>query len=328
MPFISSVRGSFGSQGRFGRRPNLGTGGTITTAGGYTIHTFLRADTGTNFVQSAVGNIEYLVIAGGGGGGSLSGGGGGAGGYRTGTLSSHAAGTYAVTVGNGGSFGATSGKNHNSTGSFDNSGTQGTNGANSVFSSITSTGGGGGGGAYDNRNPNPFGPTAVGDGLPGGSGGGGGSWGSGGGGGAGGAGATYTALDQGPGNLTGAGSGTGGQGNPGGNGRTSWSGSGVFPGGVYGKADGGAGASSSITGTAVSRAGGGGGGGHSDGHSEPGVGGSGVGGTRGRDANGFNGAIPPVQDTGSGGAGGSPVNVGAVTNNQGANGIVIVRYLQ
>ena len=43
------------------------TGGTITTAGGYRIHTFTSAGT---FTASAAGTVEYLVVAGGGGGGA------------------------------------------------------------------------------------------------------------------------------------------------------------------------------------------------------------------------------------------------------------------
>lgn len=54
------------------------TGGTITTDGSHTIHTFTSS--GTFTVTSGSGNVWYLVV-GGGGGGSL--GGGGAGGYRT-----------------------------------------------------------------------------------------------------------------------------------------------------------------------------------------------------------------------------------------------------
>ena len=44
MPFISSVRGSFGSQGRtkhvLGRLSAASSGGTITSSGNYRIHTF------------------------------------------------------------------------------------------------------------------------------------------------------------------------------------------------------------------------------------------------------------------------------------------------
>jgi hypothetical protein len=101
MPFISSVRGNYGPQGRFGRALGLAssTGGTITTAGGYRIHTFLLADTGTNFVSSGSGTVEYLVIGGGGAGGEY-GGGAGAGGYLTGTLAVSAT-SYPITVGEG-----------------------------------------------------------------------------------------------------------------------------------------------------------------------------------------------------------------------------------
>ena len=41
------------------------TGGTITTSGGYTIHTFNSSGTFTVF--SPITNVEYLVIAGGAG---------------------------------------------------------------------------------------------------------------------------------------------------------------------------------------------------------------------------------------------------------------------
>ena len=41
------------------------TGGTITTSGLYTIHTFTSS--GTVSVTSGVGEVEYLVVAGGGG---------------------------------------------------------------------------------------------------------------------------------------------------------------------------------------------------------------------------------------------------------------------
>ncbi len=97
------------------------TGGTITTSGGRTIHTFTGS--GTFAVTDApIGfSVKYLVVAGGGGGGY---GGGGAGGMRTGNLSL-TSGSYTVTVGGGG-------------GIF-------VNGQNSVFATITSTGGGYGG---------------------------------------------------------------------------------------------------------------------------------------------------------------------------------------
>ena len=57
---------------------NAATGGTVTTAGGYKIHTFT---TGTQtFTMTYDGAVELLVIGGGGGGAGI-GGGGGAGGF-------------------------------------------------------------------------------------------------------------------------------------------------------------------------------------------------------------------------------------------------------
>ncbi|MBI3335791.1 MAG: hypothetical protein HY001_04835 [Candidatus Portnoybacteria bacterium] len=113
------------------------TGGTITTSGGYTIHTFTSSGT---FTPNGAGTVEYLVVGGGGGGGSLSensvgAGGGGAGGFRTATGFAVTAQAYTITVGAGGSGAQTP-----------------TNGSDSVFGTITATGGGRGGyrasGAY------------------------------------------------------------------------------------------------------------------------------------------------------------------------------------
>lgn len=107
------------------------TGGTITTSGNYTIHTFTSS--GTLTITEGDLGIEYLVVAGGGGGSggaaNVGGGGGGGGGLLTGTAT-HGTGSYTVTVGGGGAAGLPSG-----------------NGGNSVFNTITATGGGGGGGA-------------------------------------------------------------------------------------------------------------------------------------------------------------------------------------
>jgi len=72
MPFISSVRGSYGAQGRFsGGRAGLAgsTGGSYAAAGGFGIHTFSSVGSFT-FTAASAGNIEYLVVAGGGGGGT------------------------------------------------------------------------------------------------------------------------------------------------------------------------------------------------------------------------------------------------------------------
>ena len=152
------------------------TGGTITTSGDFKIHTFTGdgdfivsdAGLGTSAQPSIV---DYLVVAGGGGGAEPYGGGGGGGGVReslasaspTHTASPHTASpikattgitvtaqTYPITVGGGGAAGTPN--------------AIGSDGSNSVFSTITSTGGGGGGG------------STPGTGRAGGSGGGGGAY--------------------------------------------------------------------------------------------------------------------------------------------------------
>jgi len=80
MPFVSSVRGSYGSQGK--RRVQTGrlgigaTGGTTVIAGGYRYHTFTATGAST-FVPDDAGSIEMLMVAGGGGGGASGAGAGG-----------------------------------------------------------------------------------------------------------------------------------------------------------------------------------------------------------------------------------------------------------
>jgi len=261
----------------------LPTGGTVTTDGDYKVHTFNTNATFTVNSGAFTGGFDYLVVAGGGGGGGgYHGGGGGAGGYLTGTLSSLSSASYSITVGAGGSAG--------SAGSTD-TGTQGGDGANSVFASITATGGGGGG------------TFAVPNGRNGGSGGG-----------------------AGMSNVAGnAGSGTSGQGNDGGS-RGSYSspysgagggGAGAVgtDGGATSAAHGGVGLSSSITGSAVFRAGGGGGGNRS-GDTNGGNGGGGGGSYSGTAGAGT------ANTGGGGGAGGDSGTNGA----SGGSGVVIIRY--
>ena len=228
MPFISSVRGSFGAQSRLrGFIPRLSnsTGGTITTSGAYRIHSFTTLGNSTLDLQGA-GTVEYLIIAGGGGGGSDGdvGGGGGAGGLISGSASL-SANTYTITVGDGGAGGSTAawgGSDFSGTGS----GTNGTQGSNSVFNSLTAIGGG-------------YGGTREQNGGNGGSGGGGGD------------------------NSKPGGSGTAGQGNAGGAGPGMNSQSGQDSGGGGGAGSAasfnnpGSGLSNSITGTAVTYAAGG-----------------------------------------------------------------------
>jgi hypothetical protein len=110
--------------------PFTASGGSITTSGGYRIHTFTGS---SNFALTGNSTlVDYLVVAGGGMGRSSTGGGGGAGGVRStvtatgggGSLESAinlSSGDYTVTVG---------------------AGSAGGNGSNSVFASITSIGGG------------------------------------------------------------------------------------------------------------------------------------------------------------------------------------------
>jgi hypothetical protein len=128
------------------------SGGTITIANGYVVHTFTSDGT---FVPTQNLTVDYLVIAGGGGGGARYGAGGGAGGLRctvdstggSGSLESQLSLTsltnYAVTIGSGGAAGV-QGTNNGSA----------SNGSNSVFGSITATGGGGGAGNGDTNPQN------------------------------------------------------------------------------------------------------------------------------------------------------------------------------
>jgi hypothetical protein len=139
MPFISSIRGNYSAVGRgrgIGLRnlASIISGGTITNVGGYRIHTFTSNSTFTitDDGRGPVSEVEYLVVAGGGGGsGYNSGGGGGAGGYRSGTFSTVATGSYPVVVGAGGPGGP-----HFISGSWDGKG------RNSSFNDISSAGGG------------------------------------------------------------------------------------------------------------------------------------------------------------------------------------------
>jgi len=110
-------------------KTEVASGGTITTSGGYTYHTFTTSGT---FSANRTLNADVLIVAGGGGGGSQAGGGGGAGGIVYAESYSLTPSTYSVTVGSGGS-GSTSPS------------VKGNNGSNSVFAALTSLSGGGGG---------------------------------------------------------------------------------------------------------------------------------------------------------------------------------------
>ena len=230
--------------------PFTSSGGTITTSGGYRIHSF-TGTTGFTYT-GATRNMEYLIVAGGGGGNRASqdgynGGGGGAGGFKSGT-SSITTGSYNIVVGGGGGVGI--------------------QGSDSSFNSIVSTGGGRGGQNSSGGTGGSGGGGSMGNGGGSGTAGQGNNGGSGagrdgGGGGGGGAGAT-----GGNGGNGGALGGAGGTGLPstitgssvnyagGGGGGGSWYNS--NGGGAGGAGGGGAGGSSGSSGSANTGGGGGG----------------------------------------------------------------------
>jgi hypothetical protein len=245
---------------------------------------------GTSFVPMASDPplLEYLVIGGGGGGAktgnSQGGGGGGAGGYRTNVSGQLSGGSvtaelalpfqlntaYPITVGAGGA-------------SVTVGDTAGNRGSRSVLCAITSQGGGGG------RSLNR-------DNATGGSGGGGNQIIN-----TRGLGIVSEGTDGGLGPLTtgiNAGGGGGGAGVAGPIGATTNNGT-----------AGGAGLSSNITGSGVTRAGGGGGGGQTTG---------GAGGAGGGGAGGGGAGVAGTVNTGGGGGGASSGNSGA-----GGSGVVI-----
>lgn len=205
------------------------TGGTVTEADGYRIHTFTTSD---DFVVTEGGDFEYLVVAGGGGGGGPRenygrGGGGGAGGLLNDTINLSPD-TYPIVIGAGGNGGGEA--------------SNGGKGSDSTAFGLTAEGGGGGG-----RRTTRSMATAGGS---GGSGGGGGGGSAGGGtGGAGTAGQGYAGGNNGLADArAGGGGGAGGVGEDGGvDGSTSGG-------------DGGDGLQINITGTPTYYAGGGGGG--------------------------------------------------------------------
>ena len=240
--------------------------------------------------------VDYLVVAGGGGGGNsqgASGSGGGAGEYlyQTGQSLTTGGSGYTVTVGAGGSGGTGS--------SYPSA--NGLSGSDSFFVRSVA---GGGAGLFSS-------PGNLLQSVPGGSGGGArpGS----------GSGAASTAFAPGVGNAGGSSSGNGGgggggAGSPGTTGTTSLSGSG------------GNGLQNSITGVSTYYAGGGAGGNFAPTGGSIGSGGSGIGGTSSYTGTAGSG----VNNTGSGGAGGSYANSTnpyiSYAGGDGGSGIVILRY--
>jgi hypothetical protein len=255
-------------------------------------------------VVSGPPSVAYLVVGGGGGGGCRFGGGGGAGGFLTGALSVLLSTSYTVTVGEGGTKGAASG------GGGQQGAANGGQGGSSVFSSVTALGGSGGA-AGD-----------TGSGLSGGGSGGGG------------AGRANSRYPY--GFYTSGGTGTSGQGNNGaGSSYYTFCGGGGGGAGAAGAiAVGGAGKTSSITGTLVTYAGGGGGGGSADpsaagSNENGGAGGAGGGGAGGPYAGGSTTATAGTPNTGGGGGGGAyntDFNLGNQPGADGGSGIVVVAY--
>jgi hypothetical protein len=129
-------------------------GGTISSLGSYTYHTFTSS--GTFVVSSGLKTVDYLIIAGGGAGGSGQwSGGGGAGGYLSNSISV-STNSYSIVIGAGGagiSFSSSPG-NANA-------------GSNTTAFGLTAIGGGRGGGRIETSGQN---------GGSGGSGGGSASW--------------------------------------------------------------------------------------------------------------------------------------------------------
>jgi hypothetical protein len=148
IPFASGTGGGGGLSA---------TGGTVTTSGAYTIHSFTTVGT-TTFTVTSPGSIDYIVVAGGGGGGVGRGGGGGAGGVKAGTTTL-SAGSYTITVGAGGA-------------SVINDQQGGDGGSSSIGTLIVTTGGGGGGGwtITSGRNGGSGGGASAGNTLAGGTG--------------------------------------------------------------------------------------------------------------------------------------------------------------
>ena len=284
------------------------SGGSVTTSGGQTIHTFTTS--GTFSIQGGAGiTVSYLVVGGGGGGPGVAGGqagkgGGGAGGivYRTGlTLNP---GSYSATVGGGGSSGVADNYGVASAGTDSYFGPNiaegGGYGSDPNNSGLGGAGASSGGSAY----PAPTVTTCNGTPNPGASG------------------QTTPAPSIGfghPGGQRGH-HGSGGGGGAGSVGQSAAQGGGPEFGG-----DGGNGLSYSISGTATLYGGGGGGG--AGNYSQPrGDGGPGGGGQGGSQPQGRNATDGQANTGGGGGGAGGSHNISPATGGAGGSGIVIVSY--
>jgi hypothetical protein len=271
----------------------VGTGGTITTAGGYKYHTFTSSGA---FVSNTSGSVDIMTLAGGAGGGSgyFAGGGGGAGGLIETNSSTVSAASYTITIGAGGA-----GSNTTTNGAGGN----GASGSNTVAFSATAIGGGAGAGGN-------------GGGVAGGSGGGSGRDANSTAGGAG---------TSGQGNAGGTGVGTSYGDAGGGGGKAGVGGNGSA--GSTSSVAGGGGIGLNWKSLGNFYAGGGGGASYRNNTNAQGVGGSGVGGSGGYGESSSNraGHNATPANRGSGGGGGYPTG-GYTGGGNGSSGIVIIRY--
>ena len=303
-----STNDYYDSSGKYYTGKVAATGGTVTTHGSYTVHSFLSG--ATNFVVGASGNVDILLVGGGGSGGTGGVGssghaGGGAGAFRTVTSQALTVNTFTVTVGAG------------ATGTYNASGADGTSGGATSFagpgiSTITADGGGGGKGGHGSI-------TYSGNGSSGGAG-------------------------YGTGSTTSPG---GAYGNAGANGRWSTSapdkpwaaaaggGAGAAGSQAVNTSLGGAGGAGSTndyrTGSNVTYAGGGGGGGGvGQSPAQTNVGGAGGSGGGGAGTSWTSGSVVRVSEDGTantgGGGGGGGGNNETNPSGSGGSGIVVVRY--
>jgi hypothetical protein len=314
MPFISSVRGSYGAQGRFGRRLGaiVATGGDVVgISGGYKYHKF--NSNGTFNVSGSAGTLFQVIIVGAGGNGnsgSSSGPGGGAGALYSNTTFSLPSGdgNYSITIGQPGSLKTTAAALPVTSEAAN------ARGGNTSAFGITAVGGGGAGTDGAPFNLGPFGNFSVSIAGDGGSGAGGYN----------GIAATHPdgsiqnvgrTVVSGT-NWFGNNSGDGDSGAGGGGGGAGGAGANGVSGTVRG--NGGLGLEFNWTGSTEFLAGGGGGGTGTLGSNLWGLGGSGVGGNGGEGAtSGGDGVI----NTGSGGGGS-----GSGTPGFGSSGTVWIRY--
>lgn len=299
------------SYGRVAQQQAAITGGTLTPSGTTLLNApaNLKAGDWITLTASTISSlpdntspvtsvaIDYLIVAGGGAGGSAFGnpaaGGGGGAGAAIASSSTVAVGSYAVSVGAGGTVVGLA---------------QGGPGGNSSIATIATATGGGGGGEGQVANVN---------GNNGGSGGGGGALS--------GTGAGTAGTGTTGGNNAGAGYQDGTRaagGGGGGAGGTGTAGSNISTNGTGGT--GGIPLVSSITGTSTSYAGGGGGGGGTQGG--PGGGGFGSPSGAGDGGSGINVGGNAVANTGSGGGGASSNASTVKQGGNGGSGIVVISY--